>query len=150
MSKKSIVLLALLIVMPVVIYFIWPSDESRIKKLFREGAKAVEARKVEDVMSKISFNYSDDQGLTYLFIKDGMEKTFRGLDSLQVEYEIKEIRVKDQTAIAELDLRAIASRGQDAGYILGDAARPVHVKFYLEKERTKWLVVKTEGFRRYF
>jgi hypothetical protein len=150
MSKKSVVLLMLLIIMPVVIYFIWPSDENRIKKLFREGSKAVEAEKIEDVMSKISFNYTDDHGLTYLFIKDGMEKAFRELSSVQVEYEIKDIRIKDEDAVAELDIRVIASSGKDAGYILGDAARPARIKFQLEKERTKWLVMKTEGFQIYY
>jgi hypothetical protein len=64
MSKKTVMSLAVLILSPLIIYFLWPSDESRIKKLFREGAKAIELEKIDDVMSKVSFNYTDDHGLT--------------------------------------------------------------------------------------
>jgi hypothetical protein len=145
MSRKTIAFLVFLFAAPVLIYLLWPSDESMIRKLFREGAKAAEEKKVDDIMSKVSFNYSDEHGLTYLYLKEGVGRIFRELDSINVEYEIKGIEVRDDNATAEVDLRVIAGRGQDAGYVAGNAASPLHVKFFLEKERTKWLVVKTEG-----
>jgi len=145
MSKKAIISLVLLILSPLIIYFLWPSDENRIKKLFREGAHAIEQKKTEDVMSRVSFNYTDEHGLTYLFIKKGMENVFQQMNGIKIEYEIKNITVKDANATAELDIRVIASQGQDTGYAVGDAAKPAHMKFILEKERTKWLVSKTEG-----
>ena len=46
MSKKSAILTFLLIISPVLIYFLWPSDESRIKKLVKEGATAVEKKRL--------------------------------------------------------------------------------------------------------
>lgn len=150
MSKKTIVFLSLLILSPIIIYFLWPSDENRIKKLFREGAKAVHEEKLDDVMSKVSFNYSDDHSMTYLLIKDGMKKVFQQMDNISVEYEIKKIEIKDKTSVAELDIRVIASSGQDTGYILGDIDNPAHMTFYLDKERGKWLVGKTKGIRLYF
>jgi hypothetical protein len=145
MSKKTVISLAILILSPLIIYFLWPSDENRIKKLFREGAKAIELEKIDDVMSKVSFNYTDDHGLTYLFIKKGVENVLKQMDGIKIEYEIKTITIKDKTAAADLDIRVTASYGQDAGYAVGDAATPAHVKFFLEKERAKWLVIKTEG-----
>jgi len=145
MSKRSIVFLALLILAPVIIYFLWPSDESRIKKLFREGAKAVEEKKTEDVMSKISFNYTDSHGITYIILKDVLTKTLSRMSNIKIEYEITKMDIKDEKASAELDLRAIATSGNDTGYFIGDAAKPAHVKFSLEKERTKWLITSTEG-----
>lgn len=114
--------------------------------MFREGAKAAEEKRLDDVMSKVSFNYTDEHGLTYLYLKEGLGRIFKELDSINVEYEIKGIEIRDDNATAEVDLRVIARRGQDAGYVAGDAARPLHVKFFLEKERTKWLVARTEGF----
>ncbi|MEW6109320.1 MAG: hypothetical protein AB1632_09185 [Nitrospirota bacterium] len=150
MSKKSVIILSILIIFPIIIYLLWPSDENRIKKLFREGAKAVENENIDDVMSKVSFNYSDEYGLTYLYIKEGMGQAFQRLDDIMIEYEIKNIEIKDKTAAAELDIRVIASSGNDAGYIIGDAAKPVHAVFSLEKVRTKWLVIKTKGIPLYF
>ena len=44
MSRKTIILLLILFILPLVIYFLWPTDEARIKKLFREGSKAIEKR----------------------------------------------------------------------------------------------------------
>ncbi len=147
MSKKSIALLALLIISPVIIYLLWPSDEARIRKLFREGTKAVEERNPEEVMSKVSYNYSDEHGLSYIALKQAIERTFKEMSGIQVEYEIKGITIREKNASAELDLRIIATHGSDTGYALGDAARPAHLTFSLEKERTKWLVTKVEGLR---
>jgi len=145
MSRKTIVSLTLLIISPVIVYFLWPSDESRIKKLFKEGATAVEQEKIEDVMSKDSFNYTDRQGLAYITIKEGMGRVFRQMSGIKVEYEIINISVNGAAATADLDLRVIASYGQDTGYVVGDAVKPARMKFFLEKERTSWLVTKTEG-----
>ena len=145
MSKKTVIFLVVLILSPLIIYFLWPSDENRIKKLFREGAKAIEQEKIDDVMSRVSFNYTDDNGLSYITIKEGMGRVFQQMSGIKIEYEIKDITVKDATAAADLDIRVIASYGQETGYAVGDAAKPARMKFYLEKERTKWLVSKTEG-----
>jgi len=130
---------------PVIIYFLWPSDESRIRKLFREGAKAIEQEKIDEVMAAVSFNYTDEYGLTYLYIKESMTRVFQRMDNIKVEYEITRLEITDAAAAAELDIRVIASEGNDTGYAVGDAARPVHMKFTLEKQRTTWLVIKTEG-----
>ncbi len=150
MSKKSLIFLSLLIICPLIVYVLWPSDVSRIKKLFKQGAKAIESEKIDDLMSKVSFNYSDEYGLTYLYLKEGIEKVFIQMDDFIIEYEIIKIEVNDKTANAELDVRVIASYGQDTGYIIGDAAEPANVIFTLEKVRTKWLVNKTRGIPLYF
>jgi len=149
-SKKTIISLALLILSPVIIYFLWPSDEDRINKLFREGATAIEQEKIDGVMSKVSFNYSDKQGLAYITIKEGMSRIFQQMSGIKIEHEIKNIGVKGSAATADLDLRVTASYGEETGYVLGDAAKPAHMKFFLEKERTSWLVVKTEGLHLIF
>jgi hypothetical protein len=145
MSKKTIIFLFLLFLLPVILYFLWPSDESRIKKLFREGARAIEQEHIDEVMEKVSFNYRDDYGLSYLYIKQGMERVFQKMNDIRIEYENLDIVVKEKTATAEVDVRVVATIGSETGYIVGDLPNPVHMKFTLEKERTKWLVTKTEG-----
>jgi hypothetical protein len=145
MSKKSLILLFILIILPIVLYFLWPSDESRIKKLFKEGSNAIEKEELDAVMSKVSFNYSDEYGLTYLYMKELMKSVFQRMSDIKIEYENLMIKVNDKTATADMDVRIIATIGNDTGYILGDLPKPVHLKFTLEKVRTKWLVTKTEG-----
>jgi hypothetical protein len=145
MSKKSLIFLFILIILPIVLYFLWPSDESRIKKLFKEGSNAIEKEELDAVMSKVSFNYSDEYGLTYLYMKELMKSVFQRMSDIKIEYENLMIKVNDKTATADMDVRIIATIGNDTGYILGDLPKPVHLKFTLEKVRTKWLVTKTEG-----
>jgi len=146
-SRKSAVLLLILFITPVIIYLIWPSDESRIRKLFRKGAPAIEREMLDDVMAAVSFNYRDEQGLTYLSVKEGMRKVFQRMDNIKVEYEITGIDVTATTATALLDVRIIASYGTDTGYFMGDAAHPAHLTFFLEKERGGWLVTKAQGMQ---
>jgi hypothetical protein len=150
MSRKSIALLFILIAAPLIIYLIWPSDESRIKKLFREGAQAVEKEDLDGAMSKVSYNYRDEYGLSYLYMKELMKSAFQRMKDIKVEYENLKINITDRTATADMDVRIIATIGNDTGYIMGDLPNPVHLKFTLEKERTKWLVTKTEGLPFHF
>ena len=145
MSKKSIILIFILILSPALIYFLWPSDESRIKKLIKEGAAAVEKEEVDNVMSEVSFNYQDEHGLTYILIKQILGNQFKALSGIKIEYENLKIEVKEKLANAEFDLRVIATIGNQTGYIIGDLKTPARIKLFLEKERVSWLVTKTEG-----
>jgi hypothetical protein len=147
MSKKTLGLIFLIIIMPVVVYLLVPSDASRIKKLFKEGAKSVEREDIDAVMSKVSFNYRDEYGFTYLYIKESMKSVFQRMSDIKIEYENLIVNVKGKSATAEIDVRVIASIGDNTGYIMGDVSKPVHLTFTLEKERTKWLIVKTEGLQ---
>ena len=150
MSRKSIALLFILIAAPLIIYLIWPSDESRIRKLFKEGAQAVEKEDLDAAMSKMSYNYRDEYGLTYLYMKELMKSAFHRMKDIKVEYENLKINITDRTSTADMDVRIIATVGNNAGYIMGDLPNPVHLKFTLEKERTKWLVTKIEGLPFHF
>lgn len=145
MSKKSAILLFLLIISPMLIYFLWTSDESRIKKLIKEGAAAIEKEEIDNVMSKVSFNYQDEHGFTYILIKQILGSQFKALSGINIEYENLKIEVKGKLANAEFDLRVIAAIGNQTGYIIGDLKTPARIKLFLEKERATWLVIKTEG-----
>jgi len=145
MSKKTLGLIFLIIILPVVVYLLVPSDASRIKKLFKEGAKAVEREDIDAVMSKVSFNYRDEYGFTYLYIKESMKSVFQQWGDIKIEYENLKIDIKGKTAVADMDVRVTASIGDNTEYVIGDLTKPVHLQFILEKERTKWLVTKTEG-----
>ncbi len=147
MNRKKIIVFGLAALSLAIIYFSWPTDESRIKKVFRDGAKAVEERKPEELMAKISFNYSDDHGLSYLLLKKNIEKILPELSNITVEYEIETLEIKGDGATAAVDVKVIATHGNDTGYFIGDAAHPEHITFLLQKERTRWLIAGTRGLR---
>ena len=138
-------LLALSVVVLVLIAFLlWPSDESRIRKLFKDAAKAAEARDVEGIMSKISYTYSDDYGMSYLMLKEQLKAQFTTLSEIRVEYEDIKLTIAGDKANVELRLRVVATLGNETGYILGDIKTPLTLKITLEKERTKWLITRVE------
>ena len=145
MSKKTIILLFVLILAPIILYLVWPSDEARIKKMLKEGIRALEQEDLADVMSKVSFNYRDDYGLTYFYIKEYMKRIFQQMDEIKVDYENLRIEVYEKTASAEMDVRVVAQFGTDKGYVFGDYPNPEHLTLTLQKERTKWYVIKTKG-----
>ncbi|MCX5716730.1 MAG: hypothetical protein NTW44_00160 [Nitrospirae bacterium] len=147
MSKKSAILLFLLIIAPAVIYFLLPTDESRIKKLIKEGARAVEKKEIDNVMAKVSFNYQDEKGLSYILIKQILEGQFKAMSGIKIEYENLKVEVKEKLANAEFDLCVITTIGNQTGYIIGGLKTPARIKLFLEKERAKWLVIKAEGIQ---
>jgi hypothetical protein len=145
MNRKIIGVLLFALVAGLIFFLFFPSDESRIKKLITEGSQAIEKKDIEALMSKVSYNYRDDYGFTYLYIRESMKTVFQRMEDIKIEYENVKIVVQDKTAEADMDVRIIATIGNETGYILGDMPNPVHLRFALEKERTKWLVTKTDG-----
>jgi len=146
MNKKLIIVLLLLLAMVTTLYLLWPTDESRIRKLIKEGAKATESGDVDGIMAKVSFNYRDDYGMTYLSVRETLKREFQRLSDITVEYGNLNIRVTEDTAVAELDIRVVATSGTETGYIIGDIKNPLSLRLTLDRERTKWLIVKAEGF----
>jgi hypothetical protein len=135
LNRKSLILISIPFVLAVLIYLLWPSDESRIKKLFKEGSQAIEKEDLDGVMSKVSFNYHDEYGMNYLYIKESMKSIFQQMNDIKIEYENLKIKVDKKTAAADMDVRILATIGNETGYIFGDLAKPVHLTFTLEKER---------------
>lgn len=159
MSKKLAIGLLSLTVVVTTLFLLWPSDERRIKKLFKEGVTAMESKDLDGIMPKLSYNYRDDYGMTYIYIRETLKREFERLSDIRVEYGDLQIRIFKEEgpgkgpgtgaagrAVAEADVRVLATIGSETGYIVGDPKAPVHLRFMLEKERLNWRVVKTEGF----
>ncbi|MGQ9571423.1 MAG: hypothetical protein ACUVUQ_11420 [Thermodesulfovibrionales bacterium] len=149
-KSKSLLIFHILFAFAFLLYIFMSSDESRIKKLFKEGSRAIEIKDVDAVMSKISYNYQDEYGMNYLSLKESIKSVFKKISDIKVEYENLKIKVNKETASADIDVRILATEGNETGYILCDLAKPVYLRFTLEKERTKWLVTKTEGLPDYW
>ncbi|MCK4911882.1 MAG: hypothetical protein KAR83_09570 [Thermodesulfovibrionales bacterium] len=142
-SWKQGVSIFLLIVAPVAVYLLWPSDEARIRKLVKLEAQAIEAEDIQAVMKGISYNYSDDKGLSYLLIKRIMEREFARLNNIKFSYSDLHIVVRDDdTATAVMDLHVTAGGTEAAPrYVLGDSETPVVLNLALKKEGTgKWTI----------
>jgi hypothetical protein len=150
MSRKTIALLALLFLAPIIVYFLWPSDETRIRKLFREGAHAVEAKKIEEVMEKVSFTYADSNGLNFFGLKEMLKGVFGRMNEIHADYTIRSLEIKEKKASVVLDIRATAIDSEGRAFLMGGEKEPFVVTFSLEKEHGRWLVAGTEGLPAFF
>lgn len=145
MGRRTIISLLVLMLSPVIIYLLWPSDEARVRKLIKQGAAAIEKEDLDRVMSLVSFNYRDDYGLTYILIRKVFEEQFRAMSDIKIEYENLKVQAAGEKATADLDLRVIATIGNNTGYIFGDLRQAAHLKLSLEKEHARWHATKAEG-----
>ena len=144
-KKKSLLIFHIIFGLAFLTYLLWPTDESRVKKLFNEGSKEIEMEDLDAIMFKVSFNYHDGHGFSYLSLKESMQSVFNQISDIKIMQENLVVKVHDKTATADMDVRIIATKGNDTGYVIGDLQKPVHLRFTLEKEKMKWLVTKTEG-----
>ena len=79
---------------------------------------------IDKVMAKVSFNYQDEKGITYILIKQILESQFKSLSGIKIEYENLKVEIKEKLATAEFDLCVIATIGNQTGYIIGDLKAP--------------------------
>ncbi len=148
MGKRSIAVLLLIVILPLVIYFLRPSDEAKIKKLVKAGAEAVGKEDIEEIMALISFNYADDYGQSYMILKENLKAQFKNFSDIEVEYEGLMAEPEKDKARASMDLLVIASEGAQRGYIFGDLKKPVRFIVELEKGPTgKWSVTNAYGLQ---
>ncbi|UCG78703.1 MAG: hypothetical protein JSV21_02385 [Nitrospirota bacterium] len=150
MSKRTLILITLLIVVPVSIYFLMPGDKARIRKMIRKGAAAVEQENLDETMKAVSLSYRDEHGMTYLLLKKGFERFFRMFDDIEVDIEKVDVTVDDDAASSEIYVRVIATRGTERSYIVGDAADPLKIVFSLEKEKIRWQITSARGMPGYY
>lgn len=147
MARKTIIFVFLLTISLIIIYLFSSTNESRIKRAIRESITAIEKEDLEGVMSKVSFKYQDDYGLSYILLKRLLDSEFKLLSGIEIEYENLKINIiNDKQATALLDVRVIAGIGEDRGYYLGDIKEPLHLRISFEKgPMKKWLVIKVSG-----
>ncbi|GBE36866.1 hypothetical protein BMS3Bbin07_01018 [bacterium BMS3Bbin07] len=145
MSRKTVIILLLLLSIPLAIYLLMPSDAKRIRKLVGEGREAAIQKDLSRVMSLVSYNYRDRYGFSYLYLKETLKRIFKDYDSIEID--LKRLRVdldsEDGKAKAKFLLKAVGIKNNDREYILGTEEVYESVFLTLKKERMKWRVVET-------
>ncbi|GBE05060.1 hypothetical protein BMS3Abin10_00679 [bacterium BMS3Abin10] len=135
----------MLLLSALVVYVLYPTDENRIRKIISNCGQAIISEDIDGLMGSISYNYLDDYGNSYLWLKTAFQRVFEQLSDIKIEKNIIAISVNDDFAEVELSARVLASRGEEKGYIIGDPATTGKIKVSFEKTANKWLITKTEG-----
>ncbi|RMG02569.1 MAG: hypothetical protein D6726_07305 [Nitrospirae bacterium] len=129
--------------LPVVVYFVLPSDKKRIRNLIMEGREAALNKDIDGVMRHVSYNYRDRYGFSYLYLKETFRNLFKRVDAFEIEIDSLRIKVDDRKAEARFNLVVKTIKDGTEGYLMGGEGFPESVVFTLEKEKMKWQVVET-------
>lgn len=124
------------------IKFIFVSEEKKIIGVIEAGEKSIEAKDLEGCMKRLSYNYSDEYGLSYLQVKKFLERFFQEFQEIEIDKEIFEISVKEDEAQVSMNIRVMVTLQKQKGYLIGSGEKPAEIKIVLERVRTKWLVKK--------
>lgn len=145
---KAILLGGIFLVLSfILINYVFVSDEKRIAKAIDKGEKAIEAKDLEGCMKRLSYNYSDEYGLSYIQVKNFLERFLKEFQEIEIEKEVTNIEVKDDNAKASMSLRVIVTLQGQKGYLIGSSESPENIKMNFEKVRTKWLLNRVEGLK---
>ena len=137
--------LAALILCAAAVYIFYPTDEKRIIRVINNSEDAIVEKNIDKLMEYVSYNYRDDYGASYIQIKKILQTVLSRLNDIKIERTITKISLRENFAEAELDVRVIASEGENRGYIIGDAGQAAAIKIFFEKSSYKWLIIKVEG-----
>jgi hypothetical protein len=120
MKKLRIIFLIVMVVSPVLIWLLWPSNEAQIRKLISQTSHAAEAGDVDGVMKAVDLTYSDSYGLNFLLLKSYLEREFKRLKNIDISYSRLKIDVfKDDMAQASMSIKVLAGEDERRGYYLG-------------------------------
>ncbi|MEW6715339.1 MAG: hypothetical protein AB1306_09660 [Nitrospirota bacterium] len=143
--KKTYLYLLLFLIVAAAVFVLYPTDEKRIRRVISGSEEALSKEDIEKLLEYISFNYRDDYGNSYLILKKRMEIVFKRLDDIEFEKNLLKITVQDKTAVADLNVKVIATEGATREYIIGDSVTWQGIKVYFEKSPYKWKIVKVAG-----
>ena len=142
--KKLIILLSIIAIIIIGFILFLPDDNEKIRATVKKGAKAVEEENLSKIMSIFSIEYRDRYGLPYGSIRGAFNDLFSRVDDIQVQYNISEINIKDDTSKVLMDVWAtgvVSSIKQD---IVGDEYEAGRLELILKKKYTRWLIISSE------
>lgn len=145
MKRWIVIFLTLSVLCLISIYVLYPTDERRIIRIINNSEDAIVEKNIDKLMEYVSYNYRDDYGSSYIQIKKILQTVLSRLNDIKIERTITKISLRENFAEAELDVRVIASEGENRGYIIGDAGQAAAIKIFFEKSSYKWLIIKVEG-----
>jgi len=144
MRRLGWIILVFISLSVILILIFYPTEEGRIRKVINRAERAIEKEDIDGLMETVSYNYADNYGNNYLLLRKRMEAVFRRLDDIEIEKVFGDISVKGADAEVMMRVSALATMGDERGYVYGGAEGDEPVKVYLERTSHQWKIVKVE------
>src|SRR5262249_50282566 len=125
-----------------------------IRSIFVRGERAIEERKVPEVMALVSRDYRDDEGLRFGSLRLLAARQMRDAQSIEITIpdQLLHIEVepdgKHAWAQARVDIRVATSFGttEDLSSTLSFRFVKEPVRYYLMFPGEEWRLIKAEGW----
>jgi hypothetical protein len=147
LGAKVIIPLLVVIVLGVIGFLSWDSPERGIRAVLSDSQAAVEAKDLNRVMSHVSLQYRDEQGLAYLSMKRLMKMAFDRFEGLDVRLSDIRIDISKDKALVQVDLEVFVVSRNEKAYLIGSQQEPVPIRIALAKESMKWKILSVNGIR---
>lgn len=137
---KKVIIVPLLVVIAIIVWLFYPTEERRLKNDIRKLRKAVESESIEEVSAYIDVRYSDNRELRCDELIDAIRRFFAEVDSISVQMKglkvIIDSTADDNTVFAScsLGVRVLAMYEGDRVLAFGGMVKPGTVKARLKKE----------------
>jgi hypothetical protein len=147
MIKKAAIGLVLIIVLYVGGSYFFGSEESKIRDIIEDAARAVNNENVGDLFSDVTLEYQDASGIKYLPARYIMTNFFNQTDNINLRVEIANVSINGKESSAELNMILTGSKGGNSYHILGEPENPTIIVLKLIKGITGWKIHRTENIR---
>ena len=143
MKKKQIFLLIAAIVIALVLWITWPTEEKKVARTIDKAVEGVEKEKILLVMSQFSRKYKDSFKNNYESMAGFLSSHFSDVEDLTFSTLSKRIEIIDEeTAEALVETRLTATHEGETGYLLGTTLEPASALLRFRKEQGKWKIVE--------
>ena len=149
--KKLIILLIVLVAIGYIYFSGDKGDDSFFNSYFTQMVDAGKSKNVDDFMDFFSKTYRDEDGMSYVVIKNIVRNEFERYDRIDALFSDLSSRTeKDsegvETAIVNMDVLADGIRNGVEVELIGKNGGPENITIFLEKSSFgSWKIVKIEG-----
>ena len=145
--KKILVVVGIVVVV-IVIWKLYPTEEKRLRSDISRLEKAFENENTVEVTGYIDTSYQDLGGLTYNEITETIERFFLEVDSIKVQMSNLELSIDSVTeenvvfASCSVGLRILARYEGERVLAFGGMIKPSPVRAYFRKSSQYYRVYK--------
>jgi len=148
--KKRLLIVPLVIILMIIVWLFYPTEERRMKNDIKNLKNAVEKESIEIVGAYLDIQYRDNNDLTHDQLKEAMGRFFAEVDSINVQMKSLKVWI-DSTAAdntifgrCSLGVRVLARFEGERVLAFGGIVKPSTVQAKLRKTDDTYRVYYAE------
>jgi uncharacterized membrane protein YvbJ len=149
MSKKLLLAVSVIVIV-VIVWLLYPTEERKLRNDVKTLRKAVENESIESVSTYLDVQYGDNNDLTRDQLIDAIGRFFAEVDSITVQIKGLKVRIDSTTtdnaifASCSLGVRVLARYEGERVLAFGGIVKPSTVQAWLRKTENTYKIYYAE------